>query len=144
MAIPSGPANAGEAGLVTVPSAYDLRATVDRFEDGVRAAGWVVFTEIDHAAAAKAAGLALAPRTVVIFGNPKSGTPAMASHPTLAVDLPMRVLVWQDDSGHVFVTRSTGQDTASRVFARHGVDLPAEAQKSNETFLDGLVVKATK
>lgn len=131
-------------GLVTEPSIHPLRETLDRFEAAVRGEGWVVFTEIDHAAAARAAGLALAPRTVVLFGNPRAGTGAMAEHPTLALDLPMRALVWEDAEGRVFVTRSTGADIAGRIFARHGMEVPETGQQATETLLARLVRLATR
>jgi uncharacterized protein (DUF302 family) len=132
-------APATDAGLVTRRSAHGVADTIARFRAAVTGAGWVLFGEIDHAAAADALGMKLLPRTVVLFGNPKTGTPAMQGHPTLALDLPMRVLVWQDDGGAVFVTRSTAEDLATRVFARHGVDVAQAGQKATEAFLDGLV-----
>mgnify|MGYP001806296130 CR=1 FL=1 len=145
--MPPGPARAqpaADAGLVTRPSAHATAATLQRFTAAVRAEGWVVFTEIDHAAAATAAGLTLRPRTVVLFGNPRAGTAAMAAHPTLAIDLPMRVLVWEDDQGRAFVTRSTGADISARVFARHGIPLPPPAQQGTDSFIEALVRKATE
>jgi uncharacterized protein (DUF302 family) len=138
------PALAQEAGLVTRPSPHSVRATIDRFAAAVREANWVVFAEIDHAAAAQAAGLALRPRMVVVFGNPRAGTPAMAANPTLALDLPLRILVWQDDAGATQVTRSTGEDIATRIFARHGIQQPAEARRMTEAALEGFVRKATE
>ncbi len=131
-------------GLVTRPSTHDVDGTISRFESAVRAAGWVVFSQIDHAAAAKAVGLALDRRTVVLFGDPRTGTPALRAHPTLALDLPMRVLVWQDAAGKVFLTRSSGGDLATRVFARHGVMLPAGVAAEMDAFLAGLARKATE
>ncbi|MFC7477815.1 DUF302 domain-containing protein [Dankookia sp. GCM10030260] len=136
------PARAQPVGLVTRPSAHPPRATLDRFAAAVREAGWIVFTEVDHAAAAREAGLALRARTVVLFGNPRAGTPGIAANPTLAIDLPMRVLVWEDDQGRTMVTRSTGVDIAERVFARHGVGIPPEAQRATDTLLETLVRKA--
>jgi uncharacterized protein (DUF302 family) len=138
------PAMAQQGGLVTVPSAYGLRPTLDRFAGAVRDAGWVVFTEIDHAAAAQGAGLPLRGRTVVLFGNPRAGTPGMAATPTLALDLPMRVLVWEDDRGAVHVTRSTGEDIAERVFARHGVAVPPPQRQATEALMDRLVMQAAR
>lgn len=135
---------AEDAGLVTLPSAHGLRATIDRFAAAVREAGWVVFTEIDHAAAARDAGLVLRPRSVILFGNPRAGTGAMREVPSLALDLPMRVLVWEDDAGRVQVTRSTGEDIARRVFARHGITIPPEARAATEAFLDQLHRQATR
>jgi uncharacterized protein (DUF302 family) len=141
----AGPAVAqDDAGLVTVPSAHPVRVTIDRFGAAVREAGWVVFTEIDHAAAAQAAGLTLRPRTVVVFGNPRAGTPPMAARPTLALDLPMRILVWEDNEGRVFVTRSTGDDVGNRVFARHGIAQPPEARAATEALFARLVAKAAE
>lgn len=133
-----------DQGLVTVRSTHSVRATLDRFEAAVRAAGWVVFTEIDHAAAARAVGMDLLPRMVVIFGNPQAGTPAMRAHPTLALDLPMRALVWQDDAGAVFITRSSGADLGTRVYARHGIDMPDAALRTNEAFFADLAKQAAE
>lgn len=138
------PGEARAEGLVTRPSAHSVRVTLDRFAAAVRAAGWVVFTEIDHAAAARAADLPLRPRTVLIFGNPRAGTPAMQANPTLALDLPMRVLVWEDDSGRVFLTRSSGEDIAERVFARHGITVPPEGRAGTEGLFAGFVAAATR
>ena len=132
-------APATDPGLVTRRSAHGVAATIARFRAAVTGAGWVLFGEIDHAAAAIAVGMKLLPRTVVLFGNPKAGTAAMQGHPTLALDLPMRVLVWQDDGGAVFVTRSTGEDLATRLYARHGVDMAAAGSKATDAMLDGLV-----
>lgn len=137
-------ATAQDAGLVTRPSQHDAGETARRFAAAVRDAGWVVFTEIDHAAAARAANLALPARTVIIFGNPATGTPAMANQPTLALDLPLRALVWNDAAGRTQLTRSTGQDIATRVFARHGVAMPAPAQAGLEAALDGFARRATE
>src|SRR5262249_58043965 len=72
-----GDARSAGSGLITKPSTYSVQETAQRFKDGVRSKGWVVFTEIDHAAAAKAAGLDMKPRTVIFFGNPKVGTAPM-------------------------------------------------------------------
>ncbi len=138
------PALAQPAGTVSRLSTHDVRTTLDRFGAAVRDAGWVVFTEIDHAAAAQAVGMTLRPRTVVFFGSPRAGTPGMAANPTLALDLPMRVLVWQADDGRTMVTRSTGEDIAERVFARHGVTIPPQGRANTDAFIEGLVRKAAE
>jgi uncharacterized protein (DUF302 family) len=142
LGLAAAPAAAQDSGLVTVASPHPPRATIERFAAAVREAGWVVFAEIDHAAAAQAAGLALRPRTVVLFGNPRAGTPAMVAKPTLAIDLPMRVLVWQDDAGATQVTRSSGEDIATRIFARHGINQPPEVRRATDAALEGFVRKA--
>ncbi|CAA9238042.1 MAG: hypothetical protein AVDCRST_MAG95-1306 [uncultured Adhaeribacter sp.] len=120
------PPSAAKSGLVTVASNYPMAETIERFEAAVRAKKWVVFTQIDHAAAAKAAGLQLLPRTVIIFGNPKSGTPLMQTNPTLAIDLPLKALVWQDDNGKVWLTYNSVEFLGQRVYARHGLTLDPE------------------
>jgi uncharacterized protein (DUF302 family) len=77
-------AHATDDGLIPRPSKYSVKETVTRFETAVKqkeVAGFMAFTEIDHAAAAKKFGLDLRPRTVIVFGNPKLGTPAMVKSP---------------------------------------------------------------
>ena len=138
------PAAAQDGGMVTVPSAHAMRPTLDRFAAAVREAGWIVFAELDHAAAARDVGLPLRGRTVVLFGNPRAGTPGMAATPTLALDLPMRILAWEDEQGQVRITRSTGEDIAQRVFARHGVQIPPEQRRGTEALLDRLVRQAAQ
>ena len=77
--------------IITKPSNHSVPDTINRFEAAVKAreaAGFVVFTRIDHAAAGKQFGIEMRPRTVLIFGNPKLGTPVMAKTPLLAIDNP--------------------------------------------------------
>ncbi len=144
LVLPTGPALAQDAGLVTRAAPHTVAHTLQRLRQAIQGMGWVVFGEVDHAAAARTAGMELRPRTVVLFGNPKGGTPPMRSHPTLALDLPMRMLVWEDDQGRTMVTRSTGADIAQRVFARHGVAVDAQGQAGTERIMEELVRKATE
>jgi len=95
---------AADSGLTTMPSKNSVEVTIQRFEAAIRAKsdqGWIVFAEIDHSAAAEKNGLQLPARTVIVFGNPRSGTPSMQRSPTLAIDVPPKALVWQDDQGKV-------------------------------------------
>jgi hypothetical protein len=95
---------ATQSELITTDLRPPLRENFARFEAAVKqkeAAGFVVFTEIDHAAAAKKFGIEMRPRTVIVFGNPKLGTPAMVKMPLLAIDVPYKALVWEDDQGKV-------------------------------------------
>lgn len=85
----------------TSPHAFD--ATTARIVDAVEGAGMTVFARIDHAAAAKAAGLEMPPTTVLLFGNPAVGTPLMLAVPNVALDLPLRVLIRETVSGQVEV-----------------------------------------
>lgn len=127
-----------DSGLVTKPSKYSVQETVEKFEAAVKskaAGGWVVFSRIDHAAAAKQAGLEMRPRTVIIFGNPKGGTPPMIKGATLAIDLPMKALVWQDDQDRVWLTYNSSEYSARQIYPRHGLSVPDEAAKMLEKFL---------
>ncbi len=85
--------------LTIVESPFGPEETLERLEAEVQARGLTVFARIDHAAGAAAVGLTLAPTTVVIFGNARGGTPLMQVSQLIGLDLPLRVLVWQDASG---------------------------------------------
>ena len=97
-------AQAPETGVRTLPSADGFAATVERLEQAIDDEGLTLLSTIDHAANARNAGLELPPTTVLLFGNPQVGTPLMQTAPTFALDLPQRMLVWQDEDGDVFVT----------------------------------------
>jgi uncharacterized protein (DUF302 family) len=91
-------------GLTTIPSSYGPKDTMDRLEAEVRTKGMTVFARVDHTAGATAAGLSLRPTEVLIFGNAKAGTPLMQSVQTVAIDLPLKALVWQDASGDTWLS----------------------------------------
>jgi uncharacterized protein (DUF302 family) len=93
-----------DADLVTLPSAHGAGDTVERLESLLAQKGIQVFAHIDHAAAAEKVGLSLRPTQVLIFGNPKAGTPLMQGRQTVGLDLPLRVLVWEDETGKVWLT----------------------------------------
>ena len=84
------------AGVITKLSPRSVTNTVARLEAEVEARGMKVFTVIDHSGAAETVGLELRDTKVVMFGNPKGGTPAMVEVPVVALDLPLKVLVWAD------------------------------------------------
>jgi uncharacterized protein (DUF302 family) len=86
------------AGVITKLSSRSVADTVARLKDAVEGRGMRVFTVIDHSGAAEAVGLELRDTKVVMFGNPKGGTPAMVEVPLVALDLPLKVLVWADGS----------------------------------------------
>jgi uncharacterized protein (DUF302 family) len=96
-----------ETGLVSVSGAYTVNETLERLQSAIRAAGMTVFVVFDHAAAAKDAGLLLRPTTVVAFGNPAAGTKLMQANQEAGLDLPLKILVWQDESN---TTRLTYND----------------------------------
>ena len=134
-------------GLMTKPSKFSVQETVEKFEAAIKskvAGGWVVFNRIDHAAAAKQAGLDMRARTVIIFGNPKGGTPPMTKSATLAIDLPMKALVWQDDQDKVWLTYNTSEYGAKYVFPRHGLIVPDDAARDLEKFLGDVADQSTQ
>jgi len=80
--------------------------------------------------------------TVVIFGNPKAGTPNFVKKPTLAIDLPLKMLVWDDASGKTFVTYNTAEYVLGTQFARHGLKPPAKIVAERAKMLNGLAASA--
>ena len=104
----SAPLAAGE-GMIDVQSAHSVAATADRLEAILAEKGMNVFARIDHAAGAKKAGKSLPPTELVIFGNPKVGTPLMQCSPSIAIDLPQKALIWEDASGTVWISYNDPQ-----------------------------------
>ncbi len=90
-------------GMVKLKSAHSVNETADRLERTLLAKGMKVFQRIDHAAGAKAAGKSLRPTQLLIFGNPKVGTPLMLCSQSIAIDLPQKALIWEDASGAVWL-----------------------------------------
>ncbi|MDT8385603.1 MAG: DUF302 domain-containing protein [Gammaproteobacteria bacterium] len=106
-------------GLVSVKSPHSVRQTMDRLESVVGAAGMKVFARVDHAAGAATIGKQLRPTQLLIFGNPKGGTPFMECAQTVGIDLPVKALVWQDEAGQVWL----GYNDPAYIAKRH--DVPA-------------------
>jgi uncharacterized protein (DUF302 family) len=91
-------------GLISIKSTLPVSEAVDRLVHLVESKGLTVFCRIDHAAGAVAAGLELRPTTVVIFGNAKGGTPLMQASQTVGIDLPLKVLAWEDAVGQAWLS----------------------------------------
>src|SRR5258708_16933749 len=101
----SGPAGAGPAGGIShARSPYSVGDTVDRLAEAVRAAGATLFAIVDHSGEAERAGLSLRPAKLLIFGSPVAGTPVMVAAPLAALDLPLKLLVWEDAAGAVWMS----------------------------------------
>ena len=103
-------------GLIVLQSNHSAADTMQQLIDAVTQRGILVLAHIDHAAAAAKAGLALRPTDLLIFGNAKAGTPLMVESQTLAIDLPLKALVWQDAGGKVWL----GYTDPVFLAARHG------------------------
>jgi len=106
------------ATLIIKESPYSVSATIDRLRTEIESRGAKVAGIVDHAAAAKASGLELRPTTLIIFGSPMLGTPLMQREQAAGIDLPLRILVWQDAGGKVQV----GYWPPSRLADAHGLD----------------------
>ncbi|MEW5964024.1 MAG: DUF302 domain-containing protein [Pseudomonadota bacterium] len=132
------PAAAGEA-LVVKESALSVKDTLDALAKAIEAKGLKVFARVDHAAGAKAAGLDMAPAEVLMFGNPKLGTPLMQAKPEIGLDLPLKVLAWQDASGKVRI----GYTAPDALKARYGISGKDEVFATMAKALDGLTTAAT-
>ena len=91
-------------GLTTIPSDFSVQETIDRLAAMVTSKGLSIFARIDHAANAGQAGLTLRPTYLIIFGNPKAGTPLMQDNQVSGIDLPVKALAWQDEAGKVWLT----------------------------------------
>src|SRR6476646_5242122 len=104
-------------GLTTVPSNFGPKETMDRLETEIRTKGLEVFARIDHAAGAAEVGLNLRPTELIIFGNARAGTPLMQSVQTVGIDLPLKVLVWEDAGSKTWLS----YNEPSWIARRHGV-----------------------
>jgi|SRR5271169_2834028 len=120
--------------LVTKTSVYAPVETVERLERAIQDKGITLFARIDHSGGAAAAGMPLRFTQLLIFGNPKAGTPLMQSRQTIGIDLPLKLLVWQDERGDV---RVSYQDPA-HVAAFHGVTDRADIVAALSKVLAGL------
>jgi len=97
------PTKTGE-GIISKPSKYSVPETLDRVEAVLREKGIRVFARVDHSGEAEKVGLKMPPTQLLIFGNPKGGTPVMLAAPTAAIDLPLKALAWQDGDGKVWLS----------------------------------------
>ncbi len=91
-------------GIISKPSKHSVPETLDRLEAVLREKGIKVFARVDHSGEAEKVGMKMPPTQVLIFGNPKAGTPAMLAAPTTAIDLPLKALAWQDSDGKVWLS----------------------------------------
>jgi len=94
-------------GIVNLSSPHSVEETVRQLVGVLEQAGMTVFAQINQQGAAEAVGLAMRPMTLILFGNPKAGTPLMQTYPTLAIDLPLKALVWEDAGGRVWVSMNS-------------------------------------
>jgi uncharacterized protein (DUF302 family) len=91
-------------GLITLPGKHSVQETLSRLEALLQEKGLTIFARIDHSGEAEKIGLKMHNTKLLIFGSPKAGTPLMQAAPTLAIDLPLKALVWEDAEGRAWLT----------------------------------------
>ena len=109
-----------ENGLVDIPSNHSVEETVEKLKGILQAKGITLFALVDHSGEAGKAGMQMRPTKLLIFGNPKAGTPVMLAAPSSAIDLPLKILIWEDAQGKVWVTYN------SPIYLQERHNLPPE------------------
>jgi uncharacterized protein (DUF302 family)/uncharacterized membrane protein YidH (DUF202 family) len=114
----------GDKGLVTLTSRYSVDETVEKLKGILTAKGVMLFALVDHSGEAAKAGMQMPNTKLLIFGSPKAGTPVMLASPSIAIDLPLKILIAEDEAGKVWISYNSAQ----YLVERHG--LPAELMKN--------------
>lgn len=124
-------------GIINKASNHSVDQTVENLKDILQAKGVALFALVDHSGEAEKAGLKMRPTKLLIFGNPKGGTPVMVAAPSAAIDLPLKILVWEDAQGKVWAS----YNSPSYLQQRHGI--PQELLQ-NIAVAEALAAKATE
>ena len=96
-------------GLLHVASPHSVPETLNRLESVLRSHGLTVFARVNHSGEAQKVGLTMRPTSLLIFGSPKAGTPLMVARPSIAIDLPLKALAWEDAGGKVWLSYNSPQ-----------------------------------
>lgn len=126
--------------MITQPSPHSVAVTIDRLEAALEAKGIAIAARWDHAAAAAQVGMTLRPMQVLIFGNPRLGTPLMQADPQIGLDLPAKVLAWEDETGRVWL----GYTAPAELAARYQVGDQADAVQKISAVLEQLTAAAVQ
>jgi uncharacterized protein (DUF302 family) len=124
-------------GLIDIPSNHSVDETVKKLKGILQAKGITLFALVDHSEEAAKAGMKMRPTKLLIFGNPKAGTPVMLAAPSSAIDLPLKILIWEDVQGKVWVTYN------SPVYLQERHDLPPELLR-NIAVIETLATKTAE
>ncbi len=125
----------GGNGIIDVPSNYSVDQTVETLKGILNAKGVTLFALVDHSGEAEKVGMKMPPTKLLIFGSPKAGTPLMLAVPSVAIDLPLKVLVWEDSSGKVWLSYN------SPAYLKERHDIPDELLQ-NIALVGSLAAKA--
>lgn len=101
-------------GIVDIPSHHPVHETVERLRGILQSKGVTLFALVDHSGEAEKVGMKMRPTKLLIFGNPKAGTPVMLAAPSIAIDLPLKILVWEDEAGKVWISYNSADYLRSR------------------------------
>jgi uncharacterized protein (DUF302 family) len=123
------------SGIIRKPSNHSVDETVERLKGILESKGVKLFALVNHSGEAEKAGLKMPPTKLLIFGNPKGGTPLMLASPSVAIDLPLKILVAEDASGRVWLSFNSPE------YLKERHNLPAELLQ-NIAVVDGLATKA--
>jgi uncharacterized protein (DUF302 family) len=113
-----------ESGLVDLPGNHSVEETVEKLTGILKANGITLFALVDHSGEAEKAGIRMRPTKLFVFGNPKAGTPVMLASPSSAIDLPLKILVWEDANDKVWVTYN------SPIYLQERHNIPPELLQS--------------
>jgi uncharacterized protein (DUF302 family) len=102
-------ATASDNGIIDQPSSHSVEQTVEKLKNILQSKGVTLFALVDHSGEAEKAGMKMPPTKLLIFGSPKAGTPLMLAAPSVAIDLPLKILVWQDGEGKVWISYNSPQ-----------------------------------
>jgi uncharacterized protein (DUF302 family) len=128
-------ASADSNGIITQPSSHSVEQTVERLKQILQSKNVTLFAVVDHSGEAEKVGMKMPPTKLLIFGSPKAGTPLMLAAPTIALDLPLKILVWEDAQEKVWISYNSPEYLKDR----HG--LPPELL-ANIAVVETLAAKA--
>jgi uncharacterized protein (DUF302 family) len=122
-------------GIVDLPSNHTVDKTVERLKEILESKGVTLFALVDHSGEAEKAGMKMPPTKLLIFGSPTAGTPVMLASPSIAIDLPLKILIWEDSQGKAWISYN------SPAYLQERHDVPAELLK-NIAVVETLAAKA--
>jgi len=142
--IMANPAFATDSGIVQKQSNYSVAETAKRLEQAVKAKGMRVFPRIDHAAAATEYDVTLRPLIVVLFGNPKYGSPLMEKAPISGIDFPPKAVIYEDAAGDVWLAYNSADYFYNVIFKRHGLEYTQKEIDTLTKVLDEITDQAVQ
>jgi uncharacterized protein (DUF302 family) len=125
------------AGIVDLPANHSVDAMVEKLKGILQAKGVTLFALIDHSGEAEKAGMKMRPTKLLIFGNPRAGTPLMLAAPSSAIDLPLKILLWEDARGKTWVS----YNSSAYLQERHGI---SQELLQNIAVIETLAIKAAE